>query len=94
MKIIFEANGETFGAINKARSLLRKHGFSVGSMCNVMPIGIYYGNAIIGKWRNLSEYDKESLHGKITSKDWREGSVEVEINRYNRRYLRDYKCKN
>lgn len=80
MKIQFPNNeNKAFDASYRAQNYLKKHGFSVGSMCGNMPIGIYYGDAIIAKWRNLSEGDIAMLHGTVTSDDFRESGVTVEI---------------
>lgn len=74
----FQASG-TFGAITAARDWLSERGFSVGRMCCDEPMGIMKGDFDIQKWRNLSERERGSLHGRITSDDFREGGVTVEI---------------
>jgi len=76
-KIVFDDKG-TFRAFWSAESWCLIHGYSVGSMCGKNPIGIMKGSHCIQKWRNLSQADKDMLHGKITG-DMRNGPVTVEI---------------
>lgn len=75
----FEPTGQTFGAHSAARSWCRENGYSVGTMCGPDPIGIKAGSWTIAKWRNLKTTERAGLDGTMTSTDWREGSVTVEI---------------
>jgi len=78
-KITFNGDGTTFSAITEARKYLEGQGYSVGRMCANAPIGFKEGNWDIQKWYNLDVDDKKLLDGIITSKDFREGTVTVEI---------------
>jgi len=69
----------TFNAVNRAREWLHDRGYSEGSMCGDAPMGILKGDFLIAKWRNLTAKEKKELHGVITSRDFREGPVTVEL---------------
>lgn len=77
-EITFNDAGD-FQAINAAREWLKANGFSYGPMCMDMPIGILKGKWLIAKWRNLTIKERKQLHGQITSKDFREGPVVIQI---------------
>ena len=78
MKKTFKVDG-TFRSYYAATAWLSENGYSYGSMCMDMPIGIVKGDAIIAKWRNLTKSDIKTLDGRITSNDFREGEVTIEI---------------
>ena len=78
MKKTFKVDG-TFRSYYAATAWLNENGYSYGSMCMDMPIGIVKGDAIIAKWRNLTKSDIATLDGRITSNDFREGEVTIEI---------------
>lgn len=82
MKKTFTKKG-TFQSYYKACKWLQQNGYSYGSMCGKEPIGIVKGDVIIAKWRNLSDKDKLQLDGTMTSSDFREGSVTIEITSLN-----------
>lgn len=78
MKKIFNNKG-TFNAIHAAEDFARKKGYSIGSMCGSMPIALKKGNWNIAKWRNFTSLERLDIDGHITSNDFREGSVIVEL---------------
>lgn len=67
-----------FAAERRAVDALQSAGFSVGHSQRHAPRGILFGLYNIQKWRNLSEADREGLHG-VMSGDMRNGPVTVEI---------------
>jgi hypothetical protein len=77
-KEVFTKNG-TFESYYAACHWLTENGYSYGSMCCPQPIGIMKGDYNIQKWKNLSNFQISQLHGVMTSSDWREGSVLIEI---------------
>lgn len=80
MKKEFPHNGRTFGALSDAQKWLKENGYSFGVLCGSSPIAIKKGDYLIAKWRNLSpKQQTQGIDGTITSDDWREGSVTVEI---------------
>jgi len=78
MKKAFKANG-TFEAYYAACGWLSENGYSYGSMCMDQPIGIMKGNWGIAKWRNLTSSERKELDGTMTSNDFREGDVTINI---------------
>lgn len=68
-----------FSAVNAAKNWLREHGFSYGSMCMDMPIGILKGDWCIAKWRNLTAKERNQLDGKLISTDFRAGPVILQL---------------
>ena len=72
-------NKGTFEAFYAAENYAREQGYSVGSMCRSMPIALKKGDYHIAKWRNLSKLERLDIDGHITSKDFREGIVTVDI---------------
>ena len=68
-----------FAAVNAARNWLQEQGYSYGSMCMDMPIGILKGNWTIAKWRNLTAKERKQLDGQLVSKDVRNGPVVVQL---------------
>lgn len=71
-----------FEAINAAREWLHMNGYSYGSMCMDMPIGILKGKWLIAKWRNLTGKERSQLDGQIISQDFREGPVVIQLKNY------------
>ena len=78
MKKTFNQTG-TFQAINKAEKWARDNGYSYGIMCRDMPIAIKKGPWNIAKWKNLTGLERLDIDGHITSRDFRNGPVTVEI---------------
>jgi len=78
-EVIIKADGKTFSAINKAETILKEEGYTVGSMCRDEPIGFADAKKYerIAKWYNLDSNDKKKLDGIITSTDFREGDVKI-----------------
>ena len=68
-----------FSAVNAAENWLREHGFSYGSMCMDMPIGILKGDWCIAKWCNLTAKERNQLDGKLLSSDFRSGPVVLQL---------------
>lgn len=82
MKKTFTEQG-AFQSYYAACEWLKQNGYSYGSMCRDLPIGIMKGDFSIAKWRNLSNQDIKALDGTMTSDDFREGSVTIEITNQN-----------
>lgn len=68
-----------FAAVNAARKWLQDHGYSYGSMCMDMPIGILKDSWCIAKWRNLTIKERNQLDGKLISPDFRNGPVVIQL---------------
>ena len=68
-----------FAAVNAARNWLQEQGYSYGSMCMDMPIGILKGSWVIAKWRNLTAKERKQLDGQLVSRDFRNGPVVVRL---------------
>lgn len=77
-EITFDQTGD-FNAVNAARKWLQDHGYSYGSMCLDMPIGILKGSWAIAKWRNLTAKERKQLDGQIVSSDFRDGPVVIQL---------------
>ncbi len=77
-EITFDKVG-TFSALYAAQAWLRENGYSFGSLCVGMPIGILKGTWSIAKWRNLTGKEREQLDGQLTSDDFREGPVVLRL---------------
>ncbi len=77
-EIEFNQTGD-FSAVNAARKWLQDHGYSYGSMCMDMPIGILKGSWCIAKWRNLTPKERNQLDGKLISLDFRNGPVIIQL---------------
>jgi len=72
----FHADG-TFTAIDRARDLVEKKGYSKGSMQRDYPIAIAEGELYISKWGNLGS-DVSRIGGVILpDPDFREGGALV-----------------
>ena len=76
-KIVFDAEGE-FQAVYKAQKWCEQRGISVGANQRGSPRGLIIGDALIAKWRNLSDKDKSELDGTMTG-DMRNGPVFIEL---------------
>lgn len=77
-EIEFNQTGD-FSAFYAATDWLKERGYSYGSMCMDMPIGILKGNWCIAKWRNLTITERKQLDGQLVSNDFREGPVVVQL---------------
>lgn len=77
-QIMFENDGRDFGALYQAETWLKENGFSKGRMERDAPIGIYKGEADIGKWSTLTPDERKELHGKMTG-DFRSGLVVITL---------------
>lgn len=77
-EIKFNQTGD-FAAVNAARIWLQEHGYSYGSMCMDMPIGILKGSWVIAKWRNLTMKERKQLDGQMVSSDFRNGPVVIQL---------------
>ena len=78
IEMTFDQTGD-FVAVGAARAWLREQGYSYGSICMDMPIGILKGNWTIAKWRNLTAKERKQLDGQLVSKDFRNGPVVVRL---------------
>lgn len=74
----FNEDGD-FNAFYAAHHWLRERGYSIGSMCMDMPIGILKGDWCIAKWRNLNAKERNQLDGQLISKDFRKGPVVIRL---------------
>ena len=52
-----------FPSEDAAKQALTAYGFSLGTSQRNDPRGIMHGDYLIMKWRNLSNKDKDDLHG-------------------------------
>ncbi len=75
----FQPNGITFGASIDAENYINQQSWSIGSSQGTSPRGIYRGDAVIAKWRNLNSADRQQLHGELRYPDGdsRTGSAEI-----------------
>lgn len=78
MQKTFKANG-TFQSYYDAVQWLEDNGYSHGSMCGDKPMGIMKGDWSISKWKNLTNKQIKELDGTMTSSDFREGDVIINI---------------
>ena len=79
MKKIFDNKG-TFKAYYAAQKYVIDQSYSFGSMCGKMPIALKKGsNWNVAKWKNMTALERLDIDGHITSADFREGPVVVEI---------------
>ena len=77
-ELTFDQSGD-FVAVDLARVWLKDHGYSCGSMCMDMPIGILKGYWRIAKWKNLTAKERTQLDGQLISKDFRNGPVTIQL---------------
>lgn len=75
---IFDKPG-TFNSLYAAESWLRQNGYSYGSLAGDSPVALFKGKCYVSKWYNLSESEKKNVNGLMTSKNFREGPVKIEI---------------
>lgn len=69
MTKLFEGSGD-FQSYFAATKWLDDNGYSYGSMCAPMPIGILKGSFQIAKWKNLTNAEIAALDGIMeTSRD-------------------------
>ena len=54
-----------FSSMREAEREARRRGFFVGPLQRDSPRGIHRGAEYISKWRGLSEYERNALHGRI-----------------------------
>ena len=73
----FNQNDFDFAALHAARAWIRDQGYSYGSLCRDMPIGLLKGEWTIAKWKNLTDKERNQLDGQMTSSDFRNGPVNV-----------------
>ena len=75
--ITFNQEG-VFEAYRAACKWCEENGYSHGSMCRDMPIGLLKGNWQIAKWRNLDSSERESLAGTMSCvTSFRESPVHI-----------------
>ncbi len=77
-KITFTKPG-VFQALYEAEAWCRDNGFSKGSLCGSEPVALMRGDVLIAKWRNLTKPERSRIHGTMTSPDFRNGPVTIEI---------------
>lgn len=73
---VFKGNGD-FKSFYEATSCLNNNGYSYGSMCSPMPIGIMKGDYLIAKWKNLTNSEKAALDGVMETS--RDGNTTIKI---------------
>jgi len=78
LEIIFDQQGE-FKAFYAAELFCQNNDISCGTLGRDLPIGLMWGDVEIAKWRNLSVEDIKLLHGRMTSKDYRNGPITLRI---------------
>ena len=65
-----------FPNLNAAKQWCDDTGHSYGPLCRDMPIGVLKGDWLIAKWKNLTDEERDGLHGRITTNtDWDTGPV-------------------
>lgn len=72
------SNIGAFAASLAAEQYLRERGFSIGFTEGNAPRGVRFGDCTIAKWRNLSERDKQNMHGAMSGNP-RNGPVTVDL---------------
>lgn len=70
---------DNFEALRAAEKWLEENGFSIAPLCGFYPVGVMKGEHCIAKWRNLTRAEIERLHGTMTSENFRNADVVVEI---------------
>lgn len=68
----------TFRALYAAQDWLRENGYSYGSTCREMPIGLMKGDYCIAKWKNLTQEGIAALDG-VMQGSLREGPIEIRL---------------
>ncbi len=72
---VFE--GDEFDPVHEAEAWCAERGISVGTMQRGSPRGLYIGDAVISKWRNLSKAERNAMDGVMTG--GRGGPVVVKL---------------
>lgn len=72
------SNEGTFQALYAAQDWLKENGYSYGSTCREMPIGILKGDWAIAKWKNLTKKEIADLDGQLQG-DKREGPITITL---------------
>lgn len=78
---IFSKPGD-FQGLYAAENWLVDNGYSFGSTCIQSPnVAIYKGEYLGSgwKWRHLSMKERSEVHGVMSSRDYRNGEVKIEI---------------
>jgi hypothetical protein len=70
------SNEGTFQALYAAQDWLQSNGYSYGSLCREMPVGILKGDWAIAKWKNLTKKEISELDGHFDG-DKREGPITI-----------------
>lgn len=65
-----------FQSEEQAQKALEDVGFSLGALQRDDPRGVMFGDIEISKWRNLSQKEKDILHG-VYQRAYRGGPVEI-----------------
>jgi hypothetical protein len=78
MRVEFNQSG-TWAALDAARSWCHENRISVGQSCATGPSGLLFGKFWIAKWRNLTQDERNALHGTMSG-DFREGPVVIILN--------------
>ena len=68
----------TFQSLYAAQKWLEQNGYSFGSTCLEMPIGILKGDFIIAKRKNLTKAEIAQLDGRLSG-DMRNGPVMIQL---------------
>lgn len=76
--MIFDQKGD-FEALYAAENWCTANGYSYGSLCRDMPVGLLKGDYSIAKWKNLTAKEKKELAGTMESKDFRNGPVIIKL---------------
>ena len=76
--LTFPASDVSFATMRAAEKYLDERGFSVGPPQGAHPRGIVFGDFEVQKWRNLSGYDRDRLHGTMDG-DSRHGPLLVRV---------------
>jgi hypothetical protein len=72
------SNEGTFQALYAAQDWLQANGYSYGSLCREMPVGILKGDWAIAKWKNLTKKEIGELDGQFDG-DKREGPITITL---------------
>lgn len=68
----------SFPSEESAQKALSEAGFSLGALQRDDPRGVMFGDIGISKWRNLSQKEKDTLHG-VYQRAYRDGPVEITL---------------
>lgn len=76
----FPHTGQTFSGLYAAQAWLKENGYSYGSLCGFEPVAIVKGPYnLTQKWRNLTSKERAFVDWQITSKDFRNGAVQIRV---------------